>query len=64
VAGQDDILRSIILEMAPSDGSNIGNQTLLGLLQDRAPASPRKPTRRRGMGWWMKWVAAAGQNLA
>ena len=37
MTGQDDILRDMILGLMPSDGSNIGNQALLTLLQDRAP---------------------------
>ncbi len=37
MAGQDDILREMILDMVPSDGSNIGNLALLTVLQDRAP---------------------------
>ena len=37
MAGQDDILRDMILDVVPSDGSNIGNQALLTVLQDRAP---------------------------
>jgi hypothetical protein len=38
VAGQDDMLRSMILDLVPSDGSNIGNQALLALLLDRISA--------------------------
>jgi adenine-specific DNA-methyltransferase len=37
VADQDDILREIILDLVPADGTNIGNQALLTLLQDRIP---------------------------
>ena len=34
---QGAILREIILDLVPADGSNIGNQALLTLLQDRIP---------------------------
>ena len=37
MAERDDILRDMILDVVPSDGSNIGNQALLTVLQDRAP---------------------------
>ncbi len=36
MTGQDDILRDMILGLVPSDGSNISNQALLTVLQDRA----------------------------
>jgi len=37
VTDQGAILRDIILDLVPADGSNIGNQALLALLQDRIP---------------------------